>query len=64
MAEEPEAEAPPPPPPTPLELLSHAVSAVPGVSAISIHLGELVACVDRDALVPAMTRASARSVSQ
>jgi NADH-quinone oxidoreductase subunit C len=50
-----ETEAPPPPPPTPLELLGHAVGAVPGIRAVRIERDELIADADRDQLVAVMT---------
>ena len=55
MADETPAEAPPPPEPTALERLSAAVAALPGVTATSIRLGELIAEVERGALVSVMT---------
>jgi NADH-quinone oxidoreductase subunit C len=50
-----ETEAPPPPPPTPLELLGHAVGAVPGIRAVRIERDELIADADRAQLVAVMT---------
>jgi len=50
-----ETEAPPPPPPTPLELLGHAVGAVPGIRAVRIERDELIADADREQLVAVMT---------
>jgi len=49
-----ETEAPPPPPPTPLELLGHAVGAVPGIRGVRIEQDELIADADRDQLVAVM----------
>jgi NADH-quinone oxidoreductase subunit C len=54
VADEAQTEAPPPEP-TPLERFAQAVGALPGVRGTSIHLGELVAHADREALVPLMT---------
>ncbi len=55
MADESPAEAPPQPEPTKLERLGHAVAVLPGVTATSIDLGELVATADRDGIVALMT---------
>jgi NADH-quinone oxidoreductase subunit C len=52
VAEETQTEAPPP---TPLERLGQMVVLLPGVRGVSIHLGELAAHADRDALVSLMT---------
>ena len=49
-------EAAPPPPPTPLESLAAAVAALPGVSAVAIEHGEIVAHAARD-VVPALMTA-------
>ncbi len=54
MADETPAEAPPPEP-TPLERLGHAIAALPGVTGISIHLGELQAAATREGLIATMT---------
>lgn len=54
MGETTETEAPPPPPPTPLELLGHAVGAVPGIRGVRIERDELIADADRDQLVAVM----------
>ena len=55
-ASAPAAEAPPPPAlPTPLELLGQAIGAIPGVTATTILLGELVAHVERESLLSVMT---------
>ena len=45
----------PPPEPTPLERLGHAVGALPGVTGVSIQLGELIAHAERDSLAALMT---------
>jgi NADH-quinone oxidoreductase subunit C len=56
VADEPKADAVVPvPEPTPLEKLGTVVAALPGVTAIAVHNGELVASARRDALVPLMT---------
>ncbi len=55
MGETTEQEAPPPPPPTPLELLGHAVGAVPGITGVRIERDELIATADRDSIVAVMT---------
>lgn len=55
MGDTTETEAPPPPPPTPLELLGHAVGAVPGIRAVRIERDELIADADREQLVAVMT---------
>ena len=52
MADETPTEAPPP---TALELFGQAVETLTGVHSTSIHLGELTAHADRDALVALMT---------
>jgi NADH-quinone oxidoreductase subunit C len=52
VAEETRTEAPPP---TPLERLAQMVASLPGVRDVAIHLGELVAHADRDALAALMT---------
>jgi NADH-quinone oxidoreductase subunit C len=44
-----------PAPPTPLELLGHAVGAVPGIRGVRIERDELIADADRDRLVAVMT---------
>ena len=54
MAENPQNEAPPPEP-TALELFGQAVASLPRVRETSIHVGELVAHVDRDGLLGVMT---------
>lgn len=54
MGETTETEAPPPPPLTPLELLGHAVGAVPGIRGVRIERDELIADADRDQLVAVM----------
>jgi len=54
VAEDAQTEATPPEP-TPLERLGHEVGTLPGVSSVSIHLGELVALAERDGFVPLMT---------
>jgi len=54
-ASAPAEEAPPPPPPTPLELLGQAIGGIPGVTSTTILLGELIAHVERDALISVMT---------
>jgi NADH-quinone oxidoreductase subunit C len=58
VAEAETAEAPPapPPPPTPQELLAQAVAALPGVTGTRVALGEVVADVERDRLVPLMLK--------
>jgi NADH-quinone oxidoreductase subunit C len=55
VAEQTQAEAPPPPVPTRLELLAHAVGALPGVRSTGIHVGELTAYADRGLLPGLMT---------
>ncbi len=52
MADDEKTEAPPP---TALELLGRAVASLPGIRGTTIHLGELEAIADRDALVSIMT---------
>ena len=54
MAEDARTEAPPPEP-TPLQRLGQDVASLPGVRETSIHLGELTAIADRDALSRLMT---------
>jgi NADH-quinone oxidoreductase subunit C len=46
---------PPPPVPTALELFARAVAALPGVRHTSVHVGELTAHAERDALLRLMT---------
>jgi NADH-quinone oxidoreductase subunit C len=57
VAEEAQTEAPPPPAPepTPLECLGQQVGTLAGVHDVSIHVGELTAHADREALLPLMT---------
>jgi NADH-quinone oxidoreductase subunit C len=54
VADEAKTEAPPPEP-TALELFGQAVAALPGVRHTSIHVGELTAHAERDALLQLMT---------
>ena len=50
------AEETAPPPLSAMELLGHAVASVPGIANVRIELGELLASVECDSLIAAMTR--------